>query len=241
MGRIRSDHPNAFGHVLLLAAANDAHRRTVKECLSGIRRRPRAGEPDGHPRFKIMTASSGFEALRRAAAANVAVVDLAIPKGPGLETIRQMREAHPNLAILAYATGANASDAMAAVMAGADFFHECGNESAGRLDHFVELAIDRRLLTHRIEESEAEMEAARGRLAQLAGEMVSAVPGFRALHNRQDVLPFREAARRYLLNATLLFPRDPRGLAKALGVSYFSLRRLLVRYDVAFPAARSRK
>jgi hypothetical protein len=32
-----------------------------------------------------------------------------------------------------------------------------------------------------------------------------------------------------------------RGLAKALGVSYFSLRRLLARYDVAFPAARSRK
>jgi hypothetical protein len=55
------------------------------------------------------------------------------------------------------------------------------------------------------------------------------------------VLPFREAARRYLLTATQLFERDPRGLAKALGVSYFSLRRLLARYDVAFPAVRSRK
>ncbi len=31
------------------------------------------------------------------------------------------------------------------------------------------------------------------------------------------------------------------GLAKALGVSYFSLRRLLAPYDVALPAARSRR
>ncbi len=241
MGRIPRDHPGAFDHVLLLAAADDARRRVVKEGLSRIRGRTRAGAIGRHTRFRIVTASSGPEALRRAPGATVAVVDLAIPKGPGLETIRELREAHPRLAILAYATEANASDAMASVMAGADFFHDCSEESAPKLDSFVERAVDRRALTYGMEKSEAEAEAARGRLAQLAGELVYSVPGLRPLHSRQDVLPFREAARLYLLTASQLFARDPGGLAKALGVSYFSLRRLLARYDVPFPSARPRK
>jgi hypothetical protein len=78
-------------------------------------------------------------------------------------------------------------------------------------------------------------------LAQLSAELAAAVPGFRPLAARGDVLPFREAARRYLLAAAQLFEGDARGLAQALGVSYFALRRLLARYEVPYPGARSRK
>lgn len=241
MGGIRWDHPDAYDQVLLLAAADDAHRRVVRERLSHVRGRQRAAELGSYPRFRILTASSGPETLRRASGATIAVVDLAIPKGPGLETIRETREAHSRIAILAYARAADESDALAAVMAGADFFHDWRDDSSAVLDHVLELAIDRRRLTLTIEQNEAEVEAARGRLSRLSGEPVGSVPGLRPLHAREDVLPFREAARRYLLGATQLFARDPRGLAQALGVSYFSLRRLLARYDVAFPAARSRK
>ena len=241
MGALRWDHPDAFDEVLLLAAADDAHRRLLRERLARVRGRRRAGELGSYPRFRIVTASSGPESLRRAANATVAVVSLALPRGPGLETIRELRDASAGLAILAYATGATASDAMAAVMAGADFFHDRQDESGEALVRAVELALDRRRLTHAIEKSEAEVEEARGRLTQLSGELAGAVPGLWPFSAREEILPFREAARRYLLTATRFFARDPRGLAKALGVSYFSLRRLLARYDVPFPAARSRK
>ncbi|WP_242334041.1 MULTISPECIES: response regulator [unclassified Anaeromyxobacter] len=241
MCAIRRDLPDAFDDVLLLVAPDDAHRRMIRERLAEVRGSPRPGQPGAHPRFKLLTASSGAESLKRAAGATIAMVNLELPKGPGLETIRELRESHERLAILAYATAAGASDAMAAVMAGADFFFDCHDESSAALGHAVELAVERRRLTHTIEQNEADVEEARGRLAQLAGELVGTMPGLWPLRSREDVLPFREAARRYLLAATRFFARDPRGLAKALGVSYFSLRRLLARYDVPFPAARSRK
>lgn len=241
MRAIRWDHPDAFDDVLLLAAADDAHRRVMLERLGRVRGHERLAELGSYPRFRILTASTGPESLRRASGATIAAVSLALPRGPGLETIRELRESHARLAILAYATAAGASDAMAAVMAGADFFHDCQDDSSEALAHVVGLAVDRRRLTHTIEKNEAEVEEARGRLAQLSGELAGTIPGLWPLHRREDILPFREAARRYLLTATRFFARDPRGLAKALGVSYFSLRRLLARYDVAFPAARSRK
>jgi DNA-binding NarL/FixJ family response regulator len=241
MRGIRWDHPDAFDHVLLLAAADDVHRRVLRERLSHVQGRQRAAQLGGYPRFKILTASSGPDTLRRASGASIAVVDLAIPKGPGLETIRELREAHSRLAILAYARGAGEPEALAAVMAGADFFHDCGDDPAAVLDHVVELAIDRRRLTYIVEKNAEHVEAARARLSELSADPGGSAPGLHPLHAREDVLPFDEAARRYLLSATELFARDPRGLADALGVSYFSLRRLLARYDVAFPAARSRK
>lgn len=241
MSATRWDHPDAFDDVILLVAVDDAHRRLLRERLGQVRGRPRAGESSSHPRFKLLTAAAGAEALRRAAGASVALVNLALPDGAGLDIIRELREAHERLAILAYATAAGASDAMAAVMAGADFFFDCRDESSAAVARAVDLTLERRRLTQTIEQNEADVEEARGRLAQLAGELVGTMPGLWPLHSREDVLPFREAARRYLLAATQFFARDPRGLAKALGVSYFSLRRLLARYDVPFPAARSRK
>jgi CheY-like chemotaxis protein len=242
MGRVRWDHPNEFEHVVLLAAANGSRRRALCDQVARVPGTQRARALGRYPRYRVVLAATGTEARRRAGpSVTVAAVDLELPGGPGLETIRELRSARPDLAILAFGASTETSDAIAAVMSGADFFHECADDSAAGFDRALELAIDRRRLTHEIERTEAEMAEARGRLAQLSGELVQAVPGFRPLHAQEDVLPFREAARRYLLAAAKLFAGDPRGLARALGVSYFALRRLLARYDVPFPAARPRR
>jgi CheY-like chemotaxis protein len=226
---------------LLLAAAEDPHRRLLEERLAQIRDPGRGADSGAPARFRVVTAASGPEALRRVTGAAIAMVDLELPRGPGLETIRRLREGHASLALLAYARTAGASDAMAAVMAGADFFFDCRDESSAAIARAVDVAIDRRRLAGTIEAREADVEEARSRMAQLAGELVGSMPGLWPIHSAEDVLPFREAVRRYLLTATRFFARDPRGLANALGVSYFSLRRLLARYDVPFPAARTRR
>ncbi len=241
MGRSRWDHPDEFDETVLLATADGARRRALHDRILRVVGRERVRTLGRYPRYRVVLAGSGAEARRRSAAATVAAVDLALPGGPGLDTIRALREARPALAVLAFGATTDTSDAIAAVMSGADFFHELAGDSAAGIEHALELALDRRRLTHEVERTEAEMEAARGKLAQLSGELVRAVPGFRPLHSREDVLPFREAARRYLLAATQLFTGDPRGLALALGVSYFALRRLLARYDVPFPAVRPRR
>jgi DNA-binding NarL/FixJ family response regulator len=244
MARIRWDHPGEHDVVVLLAFANGPRRRALAELLGRVPGRDRGSTLGRYPRFKVVLAGTGAEALRRGAGARAATVDLSIPGGPGLEVIRGLRAARPSLAVLAVGSSGDASDAVAAVMAGADFFHELGGDgaqAAAGVERALELALDRRRLTHEIERTEAEMEAARGKLAQLSGELVRAIPGFQPLQAREDVLPFREAARRYLLAATRLFEADPRGLAHALGVSYFALRRLLARYEVPFPTVRPRR
>lgn len=241
MGRRRWDHPREFDQTVLLATGEGDLRRSLRDRLLLVVGRERARTLGRYPRYRVVLARTGGEARRRAASATAAAVDLALPDGPGLETIRALRADRPALAVLAFGASPDASDAIAAVMSGADFFHELAGGSAGGVERALELALDRRRLAHQIERTEAEMEAARGKLAQLSGELVRAVPGFRPLQSREDVLPFREAARRYLLAATQLFAGDPRGLARALGVSYFALRRLLARYEVPFPAARPRR
>jgi ActR/RegA family two-component response regulator len=226
---------------VLLATADGPRRRALADRIGRVVGRERARTLGLYPRFRVVLAGTGAEARRRSRSATLAAVDLALLGGPGLETIQALREARPALAILAFGGSANASDSIAAVMSGADYFHELAGDSAAGIEQALELALDRRRLTHEIERTEAEMEEARGRLAQLSGALVRAVPGFAALQSREDVLPFREAARRYLLAAAQLFTGDPRGLSRALGVSYFALRRLLARYDVPFPAARPRR
>ena len=243
MARIRWDRPDAFDHVLLLGAGDARLRATILDRLARVPGRGKAADVRGrYPRFKVLAASSA-PVVRRRCGANVsaAAIDLAIRGAGGLDLIRELREARPELPILAYARAAPASEAIAAVMAGADFFHDCADGTCAGFERAVEHAVDRRRLIALIDRSEAQMEEARGKLAQLSGDLVRAVPGFRPLHARGDVLPFREAARRYLLAAAQLFEADPRGLAKALGVSYFALRRLLARYEVPYPGARSRK
>jgi CheY-like chemotaxis protein len=243
MARERWDSPKEFDHVLLLGGGDAQLQRTVRERLARVAGRRRAQEVRGrYPRFKILTAGSAAEIRRRTTAAvSVVGVDLSVQGGNGLELIRHLRQDRPDLALLAFGRGAPTSDAIAAVMAGADFFHDCAENGCEGFERALELAIDRRRLSRLIEKNQEESEAARVKLAQLSGDLVRAVPGFRPLHAPEDVLPFREAARRYLLAAVQLFEGDARGLAKALGVSYFALRRLLARYDVPFPASRSRR
>jgi DNA-binding NarL/FixJ family response regulator len=242
MGRRRSDDPDGHVPVLLLATADEERRRELRAALARGSAGARGGRPARAHRFRVVIAASAADALRRAGrGVSVAAVDLALPGGPGREVVRRLRETRPDLPILAFGFSSATSDAIAAVMAGADFFHECVSPSCNGFVQAIELANDRRRLTSTIQRSEAEVEAARGKLAQLSGELVRAVPGFRPLDGKGDVVPFREAARAYLLSATQLFEGDPRGLARALGVSYFALRRLLVRYEVPFPAARPRR
>jgi DNA-binding NarL/FixJ family response regulator len=241
MGRSRWDHPSEFDHTVLLATADGTRRRALRDGILRIPGREQARALGRYPRYRVVLAGTGAEARRRCAGAIIAAVDVALPGGPALETIRALREARPTMALLAFGASGEASDAIAAVMSGADFFHELADDAADGIERALELALDRRRLTHEIERTEAEMEEARGKLAQLSGDLVRAVPGFKPLQSREDVLPFREAARQYLLAATQLFTGDPRGLAHALGVSYFALRRLLARYDVPFPAVRPRR
>ncbi len=241
MPRIRWEQPSTFDHVILLGTADAKLRVAAEDRLRRVPGREQVARGQ-HPRFKIVAAATAQAVRRRCGPAVSAIaLDLQIRGGNGLELVGALREARPDLPILAFARPAPASEAIAALMAGADFFHECTDPGCGGLERAIERAIERRRLIALIERSESQMEEARGKLAQLSGDLVRAVPGFRPLQSRGDVLPFREAARRYLLAAAQLFEGDPRALAKALGVSYFALRRLLARYEVPYPGARSRK
>ncbi|HUL61285.1 MAG TPA: response regulator [Anaeromyxobacteraceae bacterium] len=235
MARRRWDRPDEHDHVLLLVDPDDAHREAVVPHLAAIAGRRRRDVLGRYPRFRVIEAVDGDEAMQRATPdVTVVAVDLVLPKIPGLKIVQQLRDARPDLAVLAFATVAPPSEAVASVMAGADHFFEWRTDSEPtELERAVELAIDRRRLTRTIEQQEAEVEQARGRLAALRGPGAAGFAG--APPTRADVLPFREAARRYLAAAARLHEGDPHGLAKKLGVSYFGLRRLLARHDVPFP------
>ncbi|HEU0052453.1 MAG TPA: hypothetical protein VFQ39_04715 [Longimicrobium sp.] len=171
----------------------------------------------------------------------IAAVELALPRHDGLGLVRALRGRRPDLAILAFTRGAVASQAVAAVLAGADFFHEGPvTPDPGAFERALELALERRRLARLVQETEAAAVGARARLAQLSGELVGGRGGLRPPTAKEEVLPFKDAARSYLTASARLFEGDTRGLARALGVSYFALRRLLARYQVPLPS-RSRK
>ncbi len=228
------DRPEEFDHVLLVADDDPEHLTTLCERLAASPGRYRAEVLGRYPRFHIVTAGDGDQALARTTAqVSVAAIDLVMPRRSGIEVIQELRQRRPDLAILAFTAAAPASEAVAAMMAGADHFHEYARE--GRLEQAIDLAIDRRRLTRLIEHNEAEVEDARKRLARLSGPPGAPMPGFRPPLSAATILPFDEAARRYLEAAADLFPQDPQGLARRLGVSYFALRRLYARYGVACP------
>jgi CheY-like chemotaxis protein len=237
MARSRWDRPDEADEVVLLADPDDAHREVVLPHLLALPGRARA-ELGRYPRYQVITAVDGEEALARAdARVTAAAVDLVLPRVAGLEVVQALRARSPHVAILAFTTVAPPSEAVAAIMAGADHFHESQPQTTpADFERALELAVDRRRLTRLIEKSQAEIEAARGRLAQLSGELARVLPRSSAPYGREDVLPFGEAARRYLAAAARLFEGDAPALARQLGVSYFALRRLLARYDVPFPA-----
>lgn len=240
MPRVRWQHPDVHDHVLLLVDDDAGRRALLSAHLSRIpgRREVTRGR---FPRFKLVLAASGAEALRRASAdVTAAAVDLLLPRRNGLEVVQELRRTRPDLAILAFTDGGQAAEAVAALMAGADSFHEYRDGDVAAFERALELAIDRRRLALVIELNEAEVETARGKLAQLSDDHARALPGFRPPQTPSDVLPFREAARRYLQAATRLCAGDAKDLAQRLGVSYFALRRLLARYEVRSPS-RSRR
>src|SRR5512139_3764249 len=165
MPRPRWDRPREFDHQLLLAVEDDGVSRAAQAHLSSVPGRRSAEVGGRYPRFKIVVARKREDVRRRAkAGVAAAAVDLTTRAGSGLDVVRDLREARPDLAILAFARSAPTSDAIAAVMAGADFFHDCAAGCDG-IERAVELAIDRRRLTLVIARNEEETEAARGRLA----------------------------------------------------------------------------
>jgi DNA-binding NarL/FixJ family response regulator len=235
------DHPDRHDHILLVADGDPSHSTCLSAHLARIPGRRSHDDGGSHPRFKVVLASTGVEAIRRAGAqVTAAAVDLLLPRRDGIEVVQELRRSRPDLAVLVFTDRAPPSQAVAALMAGADFFHECRDGDLSAFERALELAIDRRRLARFIERNEADVETARGKLAQLSGDLARALPGFRPPQAPSDVQPFREAARRYLQAATRLCDGDPKDLARRLGMSYFALRRLLARYEVRFPS-RSRK
>jgi CheY-like chemotaxis protein len=233
------DRPEEFDHVVVVADDDPLHRRSIVEQLLRSPGRLRTTALGRYPRFKVVAVADGEEALRKAKAeVSVAAIDLVLPRRDGIEVIQELRAKRGDLAIMAFTAGAHPSEAVAAIMAGADHFYEFRNVEG--FEHALDLAIDRRRLTRLIEQNQAEVEEARRRLAKLSGNFGSPLPGLRPPQAAEAIVPYREAAHRYLAAAARFFEGDPQGLAKRLGVSYFALRRLLRRFDVPFPR-RSRR
>lgn len=235
------DRADEFDLALVIACADTKRAEALRAHLHRIPGRQRVHLLGSYPRFRISIADgAGDLATQVTPTVMAAAIDLAMPRVSGLDLIRELRRRRPDLALLAFTGGGPASEAIAAVMSGADFLHE--SQPDGDLQSFeraLELAIDRRRLTRVVEQSEAAAADARIRLAQLSGELARSMPGFRPPVAPEDVLPFREAARRYLLASARLFVGDGKGLANRLGVSYFALRRLFARYEIPLPSQRS--
>jgi CheY-like chemotaxis protein len=230
--------PEEYDQLVVVAHEDPELREALRARLEASPGRARALALGSYPRFKVLLAKDGAEALRLVKAPVTALaVDLVLPRRSGLEVIQELRPVRSDLAILAFTSGAPASEAVAAVMAGADHFLEYDPEA---FEPALELAIDRRRLARLILHNEAEVEEARRRLARLGGSLGPGLPGLRAPTSAEGILPFHEAAKRYLTASTRLFPGDARGLAEKLGVSYFALRRLLKRYGVPFPGRTKR-
>lgn len=228
------DRPEECDHVLVIADDDPLHLQNLVERLSRSAGRARVSALGRYPRFRIVPVTDGEEALVKVTPeVSVAALDLVMPRRNGIEVIQELRSRRPDLAILAFTGHAPPSEAVAAVMAGADHFHEITDLDS--FEHAIDLAVDRRRLTRLIEQNEAEVEEARRRLAHMSGSPGTSLPGLRPPQTTESVIPFDEAVKRYLMAAAKLFDGDPNGLATRLGVSYFALRRLLKRYGVAFP------
>lgn len=227
------DRPEEFDHVLVVADDDPVHLRSLGERLTRAPGRDRVSVVGRYPRFKVVPASNGEEALSAVTPeVTVVAVDILMPHRDGIEVIQELRRRRPDLAILAFTGTAPASEALAAIMAGADHFHEYRDLDA--IEHAVDLAIDRRRLTRLLEQNEAAVAEARERLARLQGGL-GVLVGLRPPQSKETVLPFAEAVRRYLKAAAKLYEGDAQGLAGKLGLSYFAMRRLLKRYGVPYP------
>jgi DNA-binding NarL/FixJ family response regulator len=229
------DRPDEHDHVLVLADDDDHHRESLRRRLGTIPGRERSAKLGRYPRFRVIAVEDGEAALRRMGPrVTVLAVDLVMPRMGGIEVVEQLRPRRPDIAILAYSASAPVAQAIAAMTAGADHFHQYGEGHSEDFAEAVEHAIDRRRLVRLLERSQLEAETARASLAALGASGLG-FPGLRPPTAREAVLPYDEAVRRYLEAAARLFEGDPMGLAERLGISYFALRRLLKRHGVPFP------
>ena len=234
------DRPEEHDHVVVVADDDATHRAALEERLLRVAGRDRADTLGRYPRFQVITAAHGEEAVRKVGPrVTVLAVDLMMPRKHGIEVIQELRPRRPDLAILAFTAAAPPAEAVAAMQAGADHFHQYGDGRSAEFESALELAIDRRRLVRLMERSQSDLESARHSL-EVMGAGGLGLPGLRPPISREAVRPFEQAARAYLAAAAKLFEGDPQGLARQLGISYFSLRRLLRRYQVPFPAARPR-
>ena len=64
----------------------------IRERIEKVPGKERARTLGRYPRFRVILAGTGAEARRRSTSATVAAVDLALPGGPGLETVRALRD-----------------------------------------------------------------------------------------------------------------------------------------------------
>ena len=228
------DRPEEHDHLVVVADDDTLHRQRIREILEGVSGRQRAAYLGRYPRYRVLEAADGDEALAAITdLVSALAVDLMMPRKGGIEVIEHVRRHRSDIAILAFTAAAPPSEAVAAMMAGADHFLEY--DGGIGIDHALDLAIDRRRLTLLIERNEAEVGEARRKLTRLAAGMGPGLPGLRPPSSAEAVRPFNEAARQYLSACGKLFEGDPRGLAEKLGISYFALRRLLKRYGVPFP------
>lgn len=232
------ERPEEYDHVVVVVDDDAGHLELICDSLRMVEGRDRAVTLGRYPRFKVVPCKDGNAALKRVnGQVSALAVDLVLPGRSGIEIIHDLRESKPELAILAYTASAPPSEAVAALAAGADHFHEYKDKDLGSFAHALDLALDRRRLARAIAMHTAEVEEARARLAET---FRPALPGLRPPATRESVVPFQEAAHRYLEVAARLFENDPQGLAARLGVSYFALRRLLRRYGVSVPRSRAK-
>lgn len=223
-----------YEHLVVVADADRARCQAVRERLESVPAHDRQAR--GSPRrarYRVRMAHDCDEVARIVSPdVSALVCDLETSRGNGVKVIERLRPSRPDLAILCYTTTPRA-EAVAAMMAGAD--HCVEYDEGDVIVRALELALDRRWLSQLIERSAADLEEARRRLERLDPGTSVLLPGLRPPVTANAVMPFQEAARRYLAACARLFEGDPRGLAERLGMSYFALRRLLRRYDVPFP------
>jgi len=109
------DRPEEHDHVLVIADDDPAHLALLRQQLERVPGRDRAATLGRYPRFEVIVAEDGDEAIRRTTRRVTALaVDLMMPRTGGLDVILRLRPQRADLAILAFTAAAPPSEAVAA-------------------------------------------------------------------------------------------------------------------------------
>ena len=131
MGRSRWDHPDEFDQTVLLAIADGPRRHALHDRIRCVTGRVRARKLGRYPRFQVVLAAT---APRRSVARGPSTARGGRPRPDAADRAStrsgSCARRGRTLAILAFGASTDASDAIAAVMSGADFFHEFADGSA---------------------------------------------------------------------------------------------------------------